>query len=190
MSDEVVKIDNIGLARLIKEELEKKGIKKNGINCIKINGIKVNMFNEILEFKKEELEQIEELEIINDYIGKIEELEKLPNLRKLKISSVNMRTMRKDKMMMLDDRRYNYESKLSGIKDFSVIEKLEKLEFLQIDNEENLRKINTENLKNLVSLKLRDNPNLKEVRGLDFNEELSELNLEHNRRRWFKIKGI
>ena len=127
--------------------------------------------------------EIEELEIINDYIGKIEELEKLPNLRKLKISSVNMRTMRKDKMMILDNRRYDYESKKSGIKDFSVIERLEKLEFLQIDNEENLRKINTENLKNLVSLKLRDNPNLKEVRGLDFNEKLSELNLEHNRRR-------
>lgn len=175
MSDEVVRIDNINLATLIKKELEKKGIKKNGINWI----------NEILEFqnfKKEELEQIKDLEIINTRIGKIDELEKLPNLRNLKISSVNMRTMIKGKMMTPDD-RYNYELKLSGIKDFSAIEKLEKLEILQIDNEENLRKINTENLKNLVSLKLRDNPNLKEVRGLDFNEELSELNLEHNRRR-------
>ena len=176
MSDEVVKIDNSGLARLIKEELEKKGIKKNGINEITINGIKVNMFKEILEFKKEELEQFRieyfgKKGLLNDFFAQ------LPNLRKLKISSVNMRTMRKDKMMILDNRRYNYESKLSGIKDFSVIEKLEKLEFLQIDNEENLRKINTENLKNLVSLKLR------EVRGLDFNEELSELDLEHNRRR-------
>ena len=179
MSDEVVKIDNIDLAILINKELEKKGIKKNGINGIKINGIKVNVFN---EFKKEELEQIEDLEIINTRIDEIDELEKLPNLRKLKISSVNMRTMIKGKLITPDD-RYNYESKLSGIKDFSVIERLGKLEILQIDNEENLRKINTENLKNLVSLKLRDNPNLKEVRGLDFNEELSELNLEHNRRR-------
>ena len=85
--------------------------------------------------------------------------------------------------LVTPDARYNYESKLSGIKDFSVIEKLEKLEFLQIDNEENLRKINTENLKKLENLRLRDNPNLKEVRGLDFNEELSELNLEHNRGR-------
>jgi hypothetical protein len=176
MSGEVIRIDNINLATLIKKELEKKGIKKNGINWI----------NEILEFqnfKKEELEQIKDLEIINDYIGEIEELEKLPNLRNLKISSVNMRTMKKYNFMTSDDRYYNYEFKKSGIKDFSVIEKLEKLEFLQIDNEENLRKINTENLKNLVSLKLRDNPNLKEVRGLDFNEELSELDLEHNRRR-------
>lgn len=175
MSDEVVRIDNINLATLIKKELEKKGIKKNGINWI----------NEILEFqnfKKEELEQIEDLEIINTRIDEIEELEKLPNLKNLKISSVNMRTMKKYNFMTSGD-RYNYELKLSGIKDFSVIERLEKLEFLQIDNEENLRKINTENLKNLVSLKLRDNPNLKEVRGLDFNEELSELNLEHNRRR-------
>ena len=175
MSDEVVRIDNINLATLIKKELEKKGIKKNGINWI----------NEILEFqnfKKEELEQIKDLEIINTRIDEIEELEKLPNLRNLKISSVNMRTMIKAKMMMPED-RYNYELKLSGIKDFSAIEKLEKLEILQIDNEENLRKINTENLKNLVSLKLRDNPNLKEVRGLDFNKELSELDLEHNRRR-------
>lgn len=175
MSGEVIRIDNINLATLIKKELEKKGIKKNGINWI----------NEILEFqnfKKEELEQIKDLEIINDYIGEIEELEKLPNLRNLKISSVNMRTMKKYNFITSDD-RYNYELKKSGIKDFSVIEKLGKLEFLQIDNEENLRKINTENLKNLVSLKLRDNPNLKEVRGLDFNEELSELNLEHNRRR-------
>ena len=90
--------------------------------------------------------------------------------------------MKKYKSMTSDD-RYNYELKLSGIKDFSVIEKLEKLEILQINNEENLRKINTENLKNLASLKLIDNPNLKEVKGLDFNEELSELNLEHNRRR-------
>lgn len=175
MSDEVVRIDNINLATLIKKELEKKGIKKNGINWI----------NEILEFqnfKKEELEQIKDLEIINTRIDEIEELEKLPNLRNLKISSANMRTMFKSELITPDD-RYNYELKLSGIKDFSVIEKLEKLEILQIDNEENLRKINTENLKNLVSLKLRDNPNLKEVRGLDFNEELSELDLEHNRRR-------
>ena len=169
MSGEVVKIDNIYLAILIKKELEKKGIEKD-----KNLGLQ--------QLKKEELEQIEDLNIINTNIGEIEELEKLPNLRNLKISSVNMRTMIKGKMMTSDD-RYNYESKLSGIKDFSVIEKLGKLEFLQIDNEENLRKINTENLKNLVSLKLRDNPNLKEVRGLDFNEELSELDLEHNRRR-------
>ena len=179
MSDEVVKIDNGDLVFLIKKELEKKGIKKSEIN--EILGFKM--------FKKEELEQIEDLEIINTRIGEIEELEKLPNLRNLKISSVNMRTMKKYNFMKSDD-RYNYELKLSGIKDFSVIERLGKLEILQIDNEENLRKINTENLKNLVSLKLRDNPNLKEVKGLDFNEELSELNLEHNRRRWFKIKGI
>lgn len=172
MSDEDVRIDNMDLAILIKQELEKKGIRKNGINGIL--GFQI--------FKKGELEQIKDLEIINTRIGKIDELEKLPNLRNLKISSVNMRTMIKGKMMTPDD-RYNYELKLSGIKDFSAIEKLEKLEILQIDNEENLRKINTENLKNLVSLKLRDNPNLKEVRGLDFNEELSELDLEHNRRR-------
>ena len=169
MSGEVVRIDNMYLAILIKKELERKGIKKDESL-------------ELQKFKKEELEQIKDLEIINTRIGKIDELEKLPNLRNLKISSVNMRTMIKGKMMTPDD-RYNYESKLSGIKDFSAIEKLEKLEILQIDNEENLRKINTENLKNLVSLKLRDNPNLKEVRGLDFNEELSELDLEHNRRR-------
>ena len=169
MSGEDVRIDNMDLAILIKKELERKGIKKDESL-------------ELQKFKKEELEQIKDLEIINTRIGKIDELEKLPNLRNLKISSVNMRTMIKGKMMTPDD-RYNYESKLSGIKDFSAIEKLEKLEILQIDNEENLRKINTENLKNLVSLKLRDNPNLKEVRGLDFNEELSELNLEHNRRR-------
>ena len=177
MSDEDVRIDNMDLAILIKQELEKKGIRKNGINGIL--GFQI--------FKKGELEQIKDLEIINTRIGKIDELEKLPNLRNLKISSVNMRTMIKGKMMTPDD-RYNYELKLSGIKDFSAIEKLEKLEILQIDNEENLRKINTENLKNLVSLKLRDNPNLKEVRGLDFNEELSELDLEHNRRRWFATK--
>ena len=169
MSGEVVRIDNMYLAILIKKELERKGIKKDESL-------------ELQKFKKEELEQIKDLEIINTRIGKIDELEKLPNLRNLKISSVNMRTMIKGKMMTPDD-RYNYELKLSGIKDFSAIEKLEKLEILQIDNEENLRKINTENLKNLVSLKLRDNPNLKEVRGLDFNEELSELDLEHNRRR-------
>jgi len=172
MSGEVVRIDNLYLVILIKKELERKGIKKSEIN--EILGFKM--------FKKEELEQIKDLNIINTYIGEIEELEKLPNLRNLKISSVNMRTMKKYNFITSDD-RYNYELKKSGIKDFSVIEKLGKLEFLQIDNEENLRKINTENLKNLVSLKLRDNPNLKEVRGLDFNEELSELDLEHNRRR-------
>ena len=169
MSDEVVRIDNINLAMLIKKELEKKGIEKD-----KKSGLQ--------QLKKEELEQIEDLEIINTYMGKIDELEKLPNLRNLKISSVNMRTMKKYKSMTSDD-RYNYELKLSGIKDFSVIERLGKLEILQIDNEENLREINTENLKKLASLRLRDNSNLKEVRGLDFNEELSELNLEHNRRR-------
>lgn len=169
MSGEVVRIDNMYLAILIKKELDKKGIKKNESLGFQ-------------RFKKEELEQIKDLNIINTNIGKIDELEKLPNLRNLKISSVNMRTMIKGKLITPDD-RYNYESKLSGIKDFSVIERLGKLEILQIDNEENLRKINTETLKNLASLKLRDNPNLKEVRGLDFNEELLELDLEHNRRR-------
>ena len=169
MSDEVVRIDNLYLAILIKEELKKKGIQKDE-----------NLGFQ--RFKKEELEQIKDLNIINTNIGEIDELEKLPNLRNLEISSANIRTMWKSKLVTPES-RYNYESKLSGIKDFSVIEKLNKLEFLQIDNEENLRKINTENLKNLVSLKLRDNPNLKEVKGLDFNEELSELNLEHNRGR-------
>lgn len=169
MSGEVVRIDNMYLAILIKKELDKKGIKKNESLGFQ-------------RFKKEELEQIKDLNIINTNIGEIDELEKLPNLRNLKISSVNMRIMIKGKLITPDD-RYNYESKLSGIKDFSVIERLGKLEILQIDNEENLRKINTETLKNLASLKLRDNPNLKEVRGLDFNEELLELDLEHNRRR-------
>ena len=169
MSGEVVRIDNLYLVILIKKELERKGIKKDESL-------------ELQKFKKEELEQIKDLNIINTNIGEIDELEKLLNLRNLKISSVNMRTMIKAKMMMPED-RYNYESKLSGIKDFSVIERLGKLEILQIDNEKNLKRIDTENLKNLVSLKLRDNPNLKEVRGLDFNEKLSELNLEHNRRR-------
>ena len=169
MSDEVVRIDNIDLVILIKKELERKGIKKDESLGFQ-------------QFKKEELEQIEDLKIINTNIGKIDELEKLPNLRNLEISSVNMRTMWKSKLVT-PDARYNYESKLSGIKDFSVVEKLEKLEILQINNEENLRKINTEYLKNLASLKLIDNPNLKEVKGLNFNEELSELNLEHNRRR-------
>ena len=174
MSGEVVRISNIDLVILIKKELERKGIKKDESL-------------ELQKFKKEELEQIKDLNIINTNIGEIDELEKLPNLRNLKISSVNMRTMLKSKIMTPDD-RYNYESKLSGIKDFSVIERLGKLEILQIDNEKNLKRIDTENLKNLVSLKLRDNPNLKEVRGLDFNEELSELDLEHNRRRWFATK--
>lgn len=174
MSGEVVRIDNMYLAILIKKELDKKGIKKNESLGFQ-------------RFKKEELEQIKDLNIINTNIGEIDELEKLPNLRNPKISSVNMRTMIKGKLITPDD-RYNYESKLSGIKDFSVIERLGKLEILQIDNEENLRKINTETLKNLASLKLRDNPNLKEVRGLDFNEELLELDLEHNRRRWFATK--
>ena len=169
MSGEVVRIDNMYLAILIKKELERKGIKKDEILGFQ-------------RFKKEELEQIKDLNIINTNIGEIDELEKLPNLRNLKISSVNMRTMIKGKLITPDD-RYNYESKLSGIKDFSVIERLGKLEILQIDNEKNLKRIDTENLKNLVSLKLRDNPNLREVRGLDFNEELSELDLEHNRRR-------
>lgn len=171
MSSEAVKINNINLVILIKKELERKGIKKDESLGFQ-------------QFKKEELEQIEDLKIINTNIGKIDELEKLPNLRNLEISSVNMRTMWKSKLVT-PDARYNYESKLSGIKDFSVVEKLEKLEILQINNEENLRKINTEYLKNLASLKLIDNPNLKEVKGLNFNEELSELNLEHNRRRWF-----
>ena len=169
MSSEAVKINNINLVILIKKELERKGIKKDESLGFQ-------------QFKKEELEQIEDLKIINTNIGKIDELEKLPNLRNLEISSVNMRTMWKSKLVT-PDARYNYESKLSGIKDFSVVEKLEKLEILQINNEENLRKINTENLKKLENLRLRDNPNLKEVRGLDFNEELSELNLEHNRGR-------
>lgn len=126
MSGEVVRIDNLYLVILIKKELERKGIKKDESL-------------ELQKFKKEELEQIKDLNIINTNIGEIDELEKLLNLRNLKISSVNMRTMIKAKMMMPED-RYNYESKLSGIKDFSVIERLGKLEILQIDNEKKFEK--------------------------------------------------
>ena len=73
MSGEVVRIDNMYLAILIKKELERKGIKKDESL-------------ELQKFKKEELEQIKDLNIINTNIGEIDELEKLPNLRNLKIS--------------------------------------------------------------------------------------------------------
>ena len=61
MSGEVVRIDNMYLAILIKEELEKKGIEKDESLGFQ-------------QFKKEELEQIEDLKIINKNIGKIDEL--------------------------------------------------------------------------------------------------------------------
>lgn len=52
MSDEVVKIDNIGLARLIKEELEKKGIKKMGLIVLRLMGLRLICLMRFWNLKK------------------------------------------------------------------------------------------------------------------------------------------
>lgn len=52
MSDEVVKIDNDDLARLIKEELEKKGIKKMGIIGLRLMGLRLICLMRFWNLKK------------------------------------------------------------------------------------------------------------------------------------------
>lgn len=52
MSDEVVKIDNSGLARLIKEELEKKGIKKMGLIGLRLMGLRLMCLMRFWNLKK------------------------------------------------------------------------------------------------------------------------------------------
>lgn len=107
-------------------------------------------------FKKEELAKITKITLRN--AQDISFLKYLPNLRKVKIGSMDYREVFSE----------NYENNeySNNIIDFSDLETLENLESLEISNDVNIRQLNLENLKNLKRLILINNPRLTTIKGI------------------------
>ena len=82
------------------------------------------------------------------------------------------------------------DNRVTGIEDFKPIESLKGLESLEIYNEEKLVKLDTSKLINLKMLKIDNNPNLKEISGLDKNLNLEILRIERVGTRQFRFKRI
>lgn len=109
-------------------------------------------------FTEEELAQITELTLTN--FSSLEDLSKLPNLKVLKIISLNYNDMFPE-----IDLENSFD--INQIKDFSAISELVNLEELYIENDINIKSLDVTNLKRLRRLVLTNNINLKELTGLD-----------------------
>ena len=127
-------------------------------------------------------------------VGNIEDIVKLTNLKRLVISSERLNRVPK-----IEDKRVEKEqqelkeyidNRVTGIEDFKPIESLKGLESLEIYNEEKLVKLDTSKLINLKMLKIDNNPNLKEISGLDKNLNLEILRIERVGTRQFRFKRI
>ena len=145
-------------------------------------------------FSKEELDNITELDLRWKKVGNIEDIVKLPNLKRLVISSERLNRVPK-----IEDKRVEKEqqelkeyidNRVTGIEDFKPIESLKGLESLEIYNEEKLVKLDTSKLINLKMLKIDNDPNLKEISGLDKNLNLEILRIERVGTRQFRFKRI
>lgn len=152
-------------------------------NVLKENGqrndnIPVSSFR---SFSKEELESIKQLTLENKKFRDISALKYCTNLKDLRIKSVNAKDFftKVGGITFVDDSKYEYESKCLDIQDYSVIENLESLEFLEIGYDSNLKKLDVSNLKNLYLLNLYQNENLTEVKGIE-DSEIGELTLYRN----------
>ena len=82
------------------------------------------------------------------------------------------------------------DNRVTGIEDFKPIENLKELESLEIYNEEKLAKLDTSKLINLKILKIDNDPNLKEISGIDKNLNLETLRIERVGTREFRFKRI
>lgn len=152
-------------------------------NVLKENGqrndnIPVSSFR---SFLKEELESIKQLTLENRQFRDISALKYCTNLKDLRIKSVNAKDFftTVGGISFADDFKYDYESKCLDIQDYSVIENLKSLEFLEIGYDSNLKKLDVSNLKNLYLLNLYQNENLTEVKGIE-DSEIGELTLYRN----------
>lgn len=122
--------------------------------------------NKFTYFRIEELALIKTLKLEN--ANSIDELKYLPNLKKLKIEGINYNKI-KDKYALEINPFINH------IKDFLVIKDLNKLEYLAINNDINIKKLNLKNLKNLKKLRLKNNPELETLKGLESLENLNDV---------------
>lgn len=128
-------------------------------------------------FTLAELATITKLKLVGNPFEDISVLAFCVNLKDLEIQSQNAK---KVDSTLTDTAEFNYEMKKSKIKDFSVISKLKKLEYLTISYEDNLTSLDVSNLENLTCLDLHQNPNLTKIIGLDNLKKLVELTLYRN----------
>lgn len=184
MNQDKIKIENGRLAIILREILGKQNL---------INEEK-ELDEEYKCFLKEELDNITELDLRWKKVGNIEDIVKLPNLKRLVILSERLNRVPK-----IEDKRVEKEqqelkeyidNRVTGIEDFKPIESLKGLESLEIYNEEKLVKLDTSKLINLKMLKIDNNPNLKEISGLDKNLNLEILRIERVGTRQFRFKRI
>lgn len=184
MNHDKIKIENGRLAIILRKILGK----QNLIN-------KDKEFDEEYKcFSREELDNIIELDLRWKKVGNIEDIVKLSNLKRLVISSEKLNRVPKIETKRAEKEQQELkeyiDNRVTGIEDFKPIENLKGLESLEIYNEEKLVKLDTSKLINLKILKIDNNPNLKEISGLDKNLNLEILRIERVGTRQFRFKRI
>ena len=122
-------------------------------------------------FTKYELDEVLELCLTNCY--DISQLKYFDNLKKLSIKSTDY-----NKLSPYID--YEDSQVINHIKDFSYIKELKKLNELVIANDLYIKSIDISNMCDLKKLILINNPNLKEVVGLDQLKNLNEVTMYGN----------
>lgn len=184
MKQDKIKIENGRLAIILRKILGK----QNLIN-------KDKEFDEEYKcFSREELDNIIELDLRWKKVGNIEDIVKLSNLKRLVISSEKLNRVPKIETKRAEKEQQELkeyiDNRVTGIEDFKPIENLKGLESLEIYNEEKLVKLDTSKLINLKILKIDNDPNLKEISGLDKNLNLEILRIERVGTRQFRFKRI
>ena len=179
-----IKIENRRLAIILRKILGK----QNLIN-------KDKEFDEEYKcFSREELDNIIELDLRWKKVGNIEDIVKLSNLKRLVISSEKLNRVPKIETKRAEKEQKELkeyiDNRVTGIEDFKPIENLKGLESLEIYNEEKLVKLDTSKLINLKILKIDNDPNLKEISGIDKNLNLETLRIERVGTREFRFKRI
>lgn len=184
MNHDKIKIENGRLAIILRKILGK----QNLIN-------KDKEFDEEYKcFLREELDNIIELDLRWKKVGNIEDIVKLSNLKRLVISSEKLNRVPKIETKRAEKEQQELkeyiDNRVTGIEDFKPIENLKGLESLEIYNEEKLVKLDTSKLINLKILKIDNDPNLKEISGIDKNLNLETLRIERVGTREFRFKRI
>lgn len=184
MNHDKIKIENGRLAIILREILGEKNL---------INEDK-EFDEEYKYFSKEELDNITELDLRWKKVGNIEDIVKLSNLKRLVISSEKLNRVPKIETKRAEKEQQELkeyiDNRVTGIEDFKPIENLKGLESLEIYNEEKLVKLDTSKLINLKILKIDNDPNLKEISGIDKNLNLETLRIERVGTREFRFKRI
>lgn len=184
MNHDKIKIENGRLAIILRKILGK----QNLIN-------KDKEFDEEYKcFSREKLDNIIELDLRWKKVGNIEDIAKLSNLKRLVISSEKLNRVPKIETKRAEKEQQELKeyinNRVTGIEDFKPIENLKGLESLEIYNEEKLVKLDTSKLINLKILKIDNDPNLKEISGIDKNLNLETLRIERVGTREFRFKRI